>query len=153
MPTENMIVFSKFKIEVFSHDGTFIKEARTNKVHNFYCSGLTPGHKYVVIFSYDNILLLIADFTCDTAGNVIYLSPAHFVFNDNISLTHFNGGSDLATKVKRREEFNIPYQLWEKKVIESYISNQRGNVTLCDIKTMLSRFKAGAILAKSVRYI
>ena len=83
IPT-NPIDYTKFKIEVYSPDGTFIKEAQKNSANIFYRPGLTTGQEYIIVFSYDNILLLISDFTCNTSGKVVYLSPAHFVFNKGI---------------------------------------------------------------------
>ena len=146
-----IINYSKFKIEVFSSAGELIKEACFNSIHNFYCNGLTPGQKYSVVFSYDDILLLIADFYCDISGKVVYLSPAHFVFNNSFSLKPFKAGSELTTKIKRREECKVPFQLWEKRIIENYISSNRGEVSMCCMKRLVPRFKAGAALAKSVK--
>ncbi|MFH0867291.1 MAG: hypothetical protein V1904_13935 [Bacteroidota bacterium] len=147
----NPIDYKEFNIEVFSPDGTFIKEGRINSVGTFYCPGLTPGQKYMVVFSYNNILLLIADFMCDTSGSVVYLSPGHFVFNNGISTIPPKAGNELATKIKRREEFKVPFQQWEKKIIENYITAHRGETSMCGMNYRHPRFKAGAALAKSVK--
>jgi hypothetical protein len=147
----NPIDYKKFLIEVFSPDGTFIKNVQINSEGIFYCPGLTPGQLYMIVFSYDDILLLLADFTCTEIGKVVYLSPGHFVFNNGISLIPPKAGNELATKIKRREEFNVPFQQWEKKIIENFITSHRGEASMCSMKTHHPRFKAGAALAKTVK--
>ena len=145
------IEYKNFLIEVFSPDGTFIKNAEINIKGIFYCPGLTPGQQYLLVFSYNNILLLLADFMCDSSGSVVYLSPGHFVFNNGISLDPPKAGNELATKIRRREEFKVPFQQWEKKIIENFITAHRGEVSMCSMKTHRPRFKAGAQLAKAVK--
>ncbi len=147
----NPIDYKNFNIEVFSPDGIFIKEGKINSAGVFYCPGLTPGQKYMVVFSYDNILLLIADFMCDNSGKVVYLSPGHFVFNNSISTIPPKAGNELATKIKRREEFKVPFQLWEKKIIENVSLSGNIKERICPNAHRLVRFKAGAELAKSVK--
>ncbi|MFH0865394.1 MAG: hypothetical protein V1904_04330 [Bacteroidota bacterium] len=145
------IDYNNFKIEVFSPDGTFIKNGQINSEGVFYCPGLTPGQMYLVVFSYDDILLLLADFTCTETGKVVYLSPCHFVFNNGISMVPPKAGNELATKIKRREEFKVPFQQWEKKIIGNYITAHRGETSMCGMNYRHPRFKAGAALAKTVK--
>ncbi|MFH0865778.1 MAG: hypothetical protein V1904_06260 [Bacteroidota bacterium] len=147
----NEIVYDKFKIEVFSPDGTFIKNAIFNTEGVFYCPGLTPGQLYLIVFSYDDILLLLADFTCTENGKVIYLSPGHFVFSNDISMKAPKAGNELATKIKRRKEFKAPFQQWEKKIIENFINSHRGDESIQGMNARHPRFKAGAALAKCVK--
>jgi len=122
MPPTPTIDYSKFKIEVFSPDGISIKEAMISAAHNFYCSGLTPGQEYLIAFSYDEILLLCASFTCDSSGRVIYLSPANFLFNNALGSISMKAGAELAKIVKRREDYKISFQSWEKQLIENILS-------------------------------
>ena len=145
------IEYKNFLIEVFSPDGTFIKNAEINTVGVFYCPGLTPGQQYLIVVSYDGILLLLADFITDAVGQVVYLSPGHFVFNNGISFETPKAGNELATKIKRREEFKVPYQQWEKKILENYINAHHGETSMCGMNHRHPRFKAGAQLAKSVK--
>jgi len=147
----NPIEYKNFLIQVFSPDGKFIKNAQINSEGVFYCPGLTPGQLYMVVFSYDDILLLLADFTCTETGKVVYLSPGHFVFNNGISTIPPKAGNELATKIKRREEFKVPFQQWEKKIIEYHISTYRGVTSMCGMNARHPRFKAGAALAKAVK--
>ena len=147
----NPIDYKNFLIQVFSPDGKFIKNAQINSEGVFYCPGLTPGQLYLVVFSYDDILLLLADFTCTEAGKVVYLSPPHFVYNNDISLIPPKAGNELATKIKRREEFKVSFQQWEKHIIENFIIAHRGETSMCGMNYRHPRFKAGAALAKSVK--
>jgi hypothetical protein len=62
-------------------DGTPIKQAQKNDAKMFFCDGLIPNSDYSLIFSYDEILLAVIDFNCPDASKVVYLSPAHFIFN------------------------------------------------------------------------
>jgi hypothetical protein len=140
-----------FKIEVYSPNGLFIKEAMINDNHDFYCSGLVPGQKYMIVFSRNEALLLIADFMCDTSGRVVYLSPGHFIFNNGISAIPPKAGNDLASKVKRREELKVPHQQWEKKIIENVAMSGKINDNALRNTHKVVCFKAGAVLAKAVK--
>jgi len=122
MPTTQPIHYNKFKIEVYSPDGIFIKEAVINSVHDFYCSGLTPGQLYLIVFSYDEILLFTANFTCDTSGKVIYFNPAYFIFNNGLGSISMKAGAELAKIVKRREEYKVSFQTWERQLIDNVLS-------------------------------
>ena len=133
MPPTPTIDYSKFKIEVFSPDGISIKVAMINSAHDFYCSGLTPGQQYLVVFSYDEILLFTADFTCDTSGKVIYLNPAYFIFNNGLGSVSMKAGAELAKIVKRREEYKVSFQTWERQLIDNVLSlNPRAGDRLFD---------------------
>jgi len=123
MPPTPTIHYNKFKIEVFSPDGISIKEAIFNSNHDFYCSGLTPGQEYIIVFSYDEILLFSADFTCDTSGKVVYLNPSYFLFNNGLGSISMKAGAELAKIVKRREDYRISFQTWEKQLINNIMSS------------------------------
>ena len=151
MSTIAPIDYSKFLIEVFAPDGTFIKNAEINQVKNFFVAGLTPGNEYVLAFSYEGILLMCANFKCDVTGKVTYLSPAHFIFNNEASHIPAKAGSDLATKVKKRARFNVPYQTWEKELIECIINGRSGANHIFTYDTNLPCFKAGNDLATKVK--
>lgn len=105
----------------------------------------------MLVFSYDEILLLITDFMCDITGSVVYLSPGHFIFNNGISSLHPKAGNELATKIKRREEFKVPYQLWEKKIFENIalVGNTIEGISR-NVHSVV-KFKAGSALAKAVK--
>ena len=151
MPPTPTIDYSKFKIEVFSPDGISIKEAMISAAHNFYCSGLTPGQEYLIAFSYDEILLLCASYTCDSSGRVIYLSPANFLFNNALGSISMKAGAELAKILKRREDYKISFQQWEKQLIENIMSvNARVGDVFSNPHGAVC-FKAGAELAKHVK--
>jgi hypothetical protein len=151
MATLNPIHYNKFKVKVYSPDGELIKTALMNQNHDFFCEGLVPGQVYDIIFTYDNILLLCASFVCNTMGKVVYLNPAHFLLNNQVTATGVKVGSDLALKANLREYFNVPYQLWEKNLISNALANQR----IIDIpfhqKPKIIKYKAGSDLASKVK--
>ena len=150
IPT-NPIDYTKFKTEVYSPDGTFIKEAQTNSGNIFYRPGLTAGQKYVIVFSYDSILLLVADFSCDTLGKVVHLSPAHFIFNNDVSTDLPLAGIDFENKINRRVAYNVPFQMWERKVLENVCGPGKGSKKVVIKSKKVVRFKAGNDLAGKVR--
>jgi hypothetical protein len=94
---------------------------------------------------------MCANFKCDITGKVTYLSPAHFIFNNEASQIPAKVGSDLATKVKKRARFNVPYQTWEKELIESIINGRSGANHIFTYDNTLPCFKAGNDLATKVR--
>ena len=151
MSTIPNIDYTKFLIEIFTPDGVFIKNASMNQVRNFFVAGLTPGNEYIIAFSYDEILLLCTNFKCDTTGKVVYLSPAHFIFNNGAEQIPLKVGNDLATKVKKRARFNIPYQLWEKQLIDNIISKRNGAHNIFTGGIGLPCYNVGSDLATKVK--
>jgi hypothetical protein len=151
MSTIAPIEYTKFTVEVFAPDGTFIKNAEINQVNNFMVAGLTPGNKYIIAISYDDILLLCASFNCDVTGKVVYLSPAHFIFNNGAEAIPNKVGNDLATKVKKRARFNIPFQTWEKQLIENILSTGKKNHNIFTGDNNLPCFNVGSDLATKVK--
>jgi len=151
MPTPQTIDYSKFKIEVFTPDGELIKEAMINNAHDFYCAGLTPGQEYIIAFSYDDILLLCASFVCNTSGKVIYLNPAHFIFNNGVDMLSAKAGAELAKIVKRREEYKVLFQQWEKQLIENVLATNSKVVNVFSNPHFTVQYKAGYELAKIVK--
>lgn len=145
------IDFSKFKIEVYTPEGQYIKDADINSRYSFYCQGLTPGQEYTVIFIYDDILILAAAFICNYKGKVIYLSPAHFLYNNEVSYLEPDPVSALSNRLKTLAVLNKPYQLWEKMLIEnSGMLNHKHHVIKIPPKRVV-KFKAGNELATKVK--
>ena len=81
MNTTKKIDYSKFRCEIYSPEGVFIKEASFNQKNDFYCPELVPGQKYFLVFSYDEMFVDCFSFKCETAGKVVYLSTGHLFFN------------------------------------------------------------------------
>ncbi len=151
MPTINQIDYSKFKCEVYSPDGTFICEARKNSANNFYCPGLILGQKYDLVFSYDGILIVIITFTSEIAGKVVYLSPAHIIFNRGIELPSAALLDCIKDKISKRDEYHVPMQGWAKKTLAVCIESGHGSNAGQVSKKTVQKFKAGAELAKAVK--
>ena len=150
LPT-NIIDYSKFKIEVYSPDGQFIKDVPKNSINIFYCAGLIPGQEYTVLFIYDNILVLCVSFTSNNNGKVVYLDPSHFLYNNEISYLSFNANSDLAKKVKDLALLKETYQLWEKMVTDNAIIKNRSHKEIKIPAKRVIKFKAGNELATKVK--
>jgi len=145
------IDYSKFKVEIFSSNGVLIKVASINSNYNFYCSGLVPGTEYNIIFSYDGALLLCAAYTCEKAGKVVYLNPAHFLYNYSIVLPSDEFVNKINSYIEKRNSMNIPFQMWEKKVLENIASSCKGSPKVVIRPKKVVRFKAGNDLAGKVR--
>jgi len=147
----NQIDYSKFKIEVYTPDGQFIKNVPFNSSYIFYCSGLTPGQEYIILFIYDTILILCTNFTCNDTGKVVYLDPAHFLFNNEISELCYNPNSDMGNKIKTLSKLDKVYQLWEKLITENVdMNNHKHHVIKIPAKRVI-KFKAGNELATKVK--
>jgi hypothetical protein len=151
MKKPNKIDYTRFKIDVFTPEGVFIKSAPINQEHIFYVSGLVPGNEYDIIFSYDGILLLCASFKCDTKGKVIYLSPAHFLFNNEVLPLSDKVVSELAPLMKKREDLNLSNQLWEKRLIENFVTSGKKSAQQYPWRHRVVRYKAGSELASKVK--
>jgi hypothetical protein len=120
MATERIIDYSKFKCEVFAPDGTFIGVARMNKAKVFYYPGLVPGQKYDLVFSYDEILLVIITFMGEEVGKVVYLSPAHILYNKGVEYPSSALVDCIQNKIDRSDDFNVPMQGWAVKTLKFF---------------------------------
>ena len=145
------IDYSKFKVEIFSSNGVLIKVASINSNYNFYCSGLVPGTEYNIIFSYDGALLLCASYKCDTAGKVVYLNPAHFLYNYSIETPADEFVNKISSYIEKRNSMNIPFQQWEKKTFEKIANSSKKQNSMRAATKKVVRFKAGNDLAGKVR--
>ena len=167
------IDYSKFKCEVYSPEGMLLQEARINALNDFYCSWLVPGHDYYVVFSYDDIMIESLLFNCDDSGKVVFISPAHIIFNNGVYIPPRTFVNGVKGKVKRREEYNVPRMRWAKKAIDAFIDSTHESSSrkrrkskhaldsfiesthegvkrgVCPSQFLV--FKAGAGLAKSVK--
>ena len=85
MNPTNIIDYSKFKIEVYTPDGQYIKDVPKNSINIFYCAGLIPNQEYTVLFIFYNILVLCISFTSYINCKVVYLETAHLLYNNEIS--------------------------------------------------------------------
>ncbi len=145
------IDYTKFKVEVYSPDGTYITTARINSIYNFYCQGLVPGQNYSLVFSYDGYYLMTAAFTGQVSGKVVYLSPAHFIFNKGIE----NPCGSFENLVKDKYKFfstqKQPLMLWQKKIFEILAASGHPVNTTCQTAKKVVKFKAGNDLAGKVR--
>jgi hypothetical protein len=147
----NKIDYSKFKVQIYSPDGEFICDAMINKYNAFYCPELIAGQPYDIIFSYDDIFLMAIAFNSENTGKVSYLSPAHILIVNEISKHQPKAGSDLATKVKRREEYKVPLQQWEKWLLENIDISGQYLKTTCHDSGSIIKYKAGNDLASKVK--
>lgn len=120
---KRIIDYSKFKCEIYNPDGKYLKDAKFNKDNNFYCSGLIPGQKYFVVFSYDGIFLQCFSFTCDIEGKVVYLSPAHIVFNHSVEVLSGNFLNSIKSMIKNRLNYNVPQTRWAKRALDAFIDS------------------------------
>lgn len=151
MDERNKIDYSKFLIEIYTYSGEKPKNARINQNNDFYASGLVPGIEYNVLFTYDDIYLLCAAFTCDSSGKVIYLSPSHFAIVNEISKHSYKAGADLANKVKRLRNVDVPLSRWEKLIVTNFNQSFHDVYKACIKNVKPIRFKAGADLAGKVK--
>ena len=145
------IDYTKFKIEIYSPAAALIKEASINSVHDFYCTGLVPGQKYSLVFSYDGYYLMTAAFNCQVAGKVVYLSPAHFVFNKGIENPCGSFENLIKDKYKFFNSQKQPLMLWQKKIYEILAASGHLVNTTCQTAKKVVKFKAGNDLAGKVR--
>lgn len=86
METSKKIDYTKFRCQVFSPDGAFVKEAVFNQKHEFYCPELVPGQKYFLVFTYDEMFVDCISFNCPDDGKVVYLSTSHLFFNKDYEI-------------------------------------------------------------------
>jgi hypothetical protein len=151
MVQTNLIERRRFRIEVFSPQGELIKEALINDKHDFYCSGLVPGQKYFLVFTFDGALFSSLSFTCNNAGRVVYITPGQIIFNSDT-----DNASDKLTKrindyIVKRNRLKIPLQLWEKKVLERIFMNSHEAAHICQSQKRIIHFKAGNELCTMVK--
>ena len=142
---------SKFKCEVYAPDGTYIGEARMNSAHNFYYPGLVPGQKYDLVFSYDGILIVVLTFMTEEAGEVVYLSPAHIVFNKGIEAPTAALIDRIKDKIIKRDQYHVPLQSWAKKTLAVFLESAHSACANQARQLSVQKFKAGAALAKAVK--
>jgi len=151
MNPTNIIDFSKFKIEVYTPDGQYIKDAPINSQNIFYCAELTVGQEYTVIFIYDNILILTLSYSSINKGKVAYLNPQHFLFNNEMSDLTYNVKSDLSKKIRTLGVIKETYQLWEKLLIENAVMTKHYHKEIKIPAKRVIKFKAGNELATKVK--
>jgi len=143
--------YSKIKIEVFSPKGDLIKNAMVNTNHDFYCSGLVPGQKYFLVFTYDGALFSSLSFTCDNVGSVVYLTPGQIIYNCATDKASEAFTKRINDYIAKRDTLNIPLQLWEKKTLEKIFMKSHEVAHTCQNQKKVIHFKAGAALAKTVK--
>jgi len=122
MSTQNKIDYSLFKCEVYNPDGSFLKDARFNAYHYFYCENLVPDSLYFLVFSYDDILIECMQFRCQQAGKVAYLYPLHVVFNNEVSNLPPRLLEALRTKIENRLKYDVPVMPWAKQTMQNYFA-------------------------------
>jgi len=145
------IDYTKFKIEIYSPAGELIKEALINSVNDFYCPSLVTGQRYYVVFSYDEYFIMSATFSCQVSGKVVYLSPAHFVFNKGIEYPCNIFENLINEKYKFFNSPKQPFMLWQKKVYEILAASGHPVNSTCQTAKKVVRFKAGNDLAGKVK--
>lgn len=123
MSTKNKIDYAKFKCEVYLPNGTFLKEARFNFQHHFYCDDLVPDSSYFLVFSYDDILLECLEYRCQRAGKVVYLYPLHILFNNGVSNMPPRMLEILKTKIEARLKFGVPLMPWAKENLQNHFAD------------------------------
>jgi nucleoid DNA-binding protein len=143
--------YSKFKVEIFSTTGTLIKAASINSNFNFFCSGLVPNTEYNIVFTYDGALLLCAAYTCENTGKVIYLNPAHFIYNNSMETPTDAFINKITAYIDKRDTMNIPFQQWEKITLVRIANTSNKHKSISASTKKVVRFKAGNDLAGKVR--
>ncbi|HBX50668.1 MAG: hypothetical protein A2275_17135 [Bacteroidetes bacterium RIFOXYA12_FULL_35_11] len=123
MSDRKKIDYSKFKCEVYSSEGSHLMDATFNKDNNFYCPGLTPGQKYYVVFSYDNIFLECWAYTCPVAGKVVYISPGHIVFNHGFEAIPGAVLSSIRIMIDNAKSLKLPRQRRVKHALDAFIES------------------------------
>ncbi len=145
------IDFGKFKIEIYSPSGEFIKVAYINSNNDFYCPDLVPGQQYNLVFSYNGYFLMAAAFVCKEQKKVVYLSPVHFLYNRNIN----KSGSAFAKLIKSKYNFCSnqvkPLMQWEKHIYEILANNGNRVQAPCLNSSDVFLYLAGNDLASKVR--
>ena len=145
------IDYSKFLIEIYTYSGEKLKNARINQNNDFFGDGLVPDVEYNILFTYDDIYLLCIAFKCDSTGKVIYLSPSHFMIVNEISKHSYKAGADLANKIKRLRNINVPLSRWEKIIVSNFNRTYHDVIKACIKNVKPVRFKAGNELASKVK--
>lgn len=143
MKTIDKIDFSKFRVDVYNPDGTYVCSAKTNSNFDFYCSDLIAGQSYDLIFSYDEIFLLAIEFKSELAGRVTYIDPPHILIVNQISNKPINIGKQFDEMVKRRIEYEIPIMGWEKRLLQNQLATGNFANTLCNYPFKVNKYKAG----------
>jgi hypothetical protein len=151
MLPDGKIDYSKFLIEIYTYSGDKLKNARINQNNDFFGDGLVSGTIYNILFTYDDIYLLCAEFMCDSTGKVIYLSPSHFMIVNEISKHSCKAGADLSNKVKRLRINDIPPTRWEKLLVANYNQTHHDVAKACIKNIKPIKFKAGSDLASKVK--
>ena len=147
----NQIDFSKFKCEVFAPDGTFIGEARMNSANKFYFTGLVPGQKYDLVFSYDGIFIVVLSFMSEEAGKVGYLSPALILFNKGIEVPSKALLDIIRDKINKRDEYHVPLESWEKKTLAVFIESNHGNYSNKSGTNKVVKYKSNPQTGKPIK--
>jgi len=112
---------------------------------------LVPGQIYSVVFSYDGYFIMSTAFNCQASGKVVYLSPAHFVFNKGIDYPCSTFENLINEKYKFFNSPKQPFMLWQKKVYEILGASGHPVNSACQTAKKVVRFKAGNDLAGKVR--
>ena len=118
-------------------------------------------------------LIECLSFNGEAASKVVYLSPAHIIFNKDISIPPHTFINGVKSKIKKRYQYGVPHMRWAKRALDAFIhsthesssSKKRKTKHALDAfiesthegakKVMFSdhviAFKAGAQLAKAVK--
>ena len=151
MSTPNPIDYSKFKAEIYTPEGAFLKEVAINSNYTFYTRGLVPGQDYTVIFIYDTILLLTFTFNSTANTKVIYLSPAHFIQNCDVSTLTAVAGTDLFDRLQGLARLDDIYQMWEKILLSDFYKAGQAGKHPPPPRRRVIKFKAGNELASKIK--
>jgi hypothetical protein len=142
---------SKVKIEVYSPSGELITVAMMNNQHDFYCPGLVPGQQYNLVFSYNDYFLMAVAFNCKESGKVVYLSPAHFLYNRTINKSASEFAKLIKSKYKIINPTAKPLMQWEKRLFEILAASGNRVQPQCLNNNSLNLYCAGNDLASKVR--
>jgi hypothetical protein len=140
------IDFSLFKCEILTPDGDFIKNAENNTFKMFYCDGLIPGQSYSIVFSYDGMFLECLLFNCPDSGKVVYLSPAHIIFNKSCKRPPGSFIEAVKFQVKKAEDNKIPSMGWADKTLTNYLDTNPPDKASLQCPKKPKRFKGGVSL-------
>ncbi len=143
--------YDLFRVLVYTPDGIFIKDARINEQHQFYCSGLVPGQNYNLVFTYDGALLLCLSFTCHERGKVVLINQAHILYNCALVRPGYGFISILLEMIRDGEEMEIVGLGFEKRILEILRMSGRVDVNGYFNQYGFYMFKAGDDLKNNLK--
>ncbi|OFY26499.1 MAG: hypothetical protein A2275_16485 [Bacteroidetes bacterium RIFOXYA12_FULL_35_11] len=150
MNTTKKIDYSKFRCEIYSPEGVFIKEASFNQKNDFYCPELVPGQKYFLVFSYDEMFVDCFSFKCETAGKVVYLSTGHLFFNKDYEKIPKELADIIKPKINKAKLYYWNRHKGPRKALDAFIASTHDRQKIAHRHEWPVAYKTGADLSTNV---